>query len=168
METEGIRAGLPGDFAAIGAIWQEAFGGAGEALAYLREHYTPAGAIVAEERGAVVGAAYLVFGARLLEPGGLIRACPYLYAVAVDKRYRGRGWGKALVRFAVRQAFRLGFGCVATCPASEELLGYYKDLGFTEEISLKERMFLPARWSESVRTLERGLLYPQAGRGWAG
>jgi GNAT superfamily N-acetyltransferase len=153
-----IRAAFPTDFPSMVRIWQEAFGGGGEAAAFLQEYYTPAGAVAAELNGAVIAAAYLVFGARVLDNAGDTRSCPYLYAVAVDKRFRGYGYGKAIVSFAVRQALQLGYNCIFTCPERPELFSYYRALGFTQEISVKKRLFLPAKWRESVWTLERGLL----------
>jgi GNAT superfamily N-acetyltransferase len=121
------------DFPAVIRIWREAFHSSNEAVRFLDKFCSSASVLVAEHTdGSVVAMAHLLYGSTLTTAKGAER-CPYLYAVAVDSRYRGLGYGKSIVKYAMQVAANYGFTLLATCPEDGELVSFYYKLGFTRQ-----------------------------------
>ena len=101
-----------GDEAGLRALWKQVFGDSDVFLdTFFREIYVPGMAAVMEDQGVIVSAAYCV-------PFGAAR---YIYAVATDPAYRGRGFGRAVTLAAAdgKEAY--------LCPASPELRCWYME-----------------------------------------
>ena len=108
----GPRFSRSGDEAGLRALWKQVFGDRNVFLdTFFREIYVPGMAAVMEDEGVIVSAAYCV-------PFGAAR---YIYAVATDPAYRGRGCGRAVTLAAAdgKEAY--------LCPASPALRAWYMD-----------------------------------------
>lgn len=123
--TEPILRGIcPADAAALAAIWHRVFGDP-EALtmAFLNDLPALGGGICAEEKGKLLGAAYVVTDFTLDD-----RRAAYIYAVAVLPEARGRGLGMALTKAAAALGKTLGAEILCTLPANAELYPWYERL----------------------------------------
>ncbi|MDR2605876.1 MAG: GNAT family N-acetyltransferase [Oscillospiraceae bacterium] len=125
------RTAARADFPAIIRIWREAFRDSAEGLNFLERYYSPVSSFVADDGGAVIAMAHLVYGGTYC---GV--ACPYLYAVAVRSDKRGLGLGKGITLFAVQEAHALGYAAIAACPEQPSLTEFYRKLGFTHTTPL--------------------------------
>ena len=113
----------PGDWPALAALWHRAFGDSEDyALRFLSLLPELGFGYAAVEDGALVGMAYLICDLSLADG----RSVGYLYAVAVDERFRRRGIGAALCRACAADG-RRGGRVIATLPASEPLRSWYRD-----------------------------------------
>lgn len=139
-------------------VWEEAFGDREEAVRFFDVFFSPETCLVLESDDAVRAIAHVVLGAEL-SAGGETLACPYLYAVAVDSRYRGLGYGKAICEYAVAHARALGYRVVATCPADDPLVGFYRSLGFTREERLGDGFRPSAFMVQTLSFLPRVLVW---------
>jgi len=109
----GPRFSRPGEESALRSLWKRVFGDSDVFLdTFFREIYVPGMAAVMEDEGVIVSAAYCV-------PFGEAR---YIYAVATDPAYRGRGCGRAVTIAAAD-----GEGAYL-CPASSALRSWYMDV----------------------------------------
>ncbi|MGX8692360.1 MAG: GNAT family N-acetyltransferase [Clostridia bacterium] len=110
----------------LAALWQGVFcdppACAEEFLRFLPEMGSGAAAL---ENGRPVGAAYIVTGLHLRE-GEKSRRCGYLYAVAVDPAWRGRGLGAELSRAAATLGRVRGAELIGTWPAEPALYAWYE------------------------------------------
>ena len=81
----------PEDQAALVELWHRVFG---DPVSYVEEFFRVlpeiGTGVEAIENGVPVGAAYMITALTLCE-GEMSRRCGYLYAVAVDPAFRGRG-----------------------------------------------------------------------------
>ena len=121
-----IREIQPEDRASLALLWQSVFRDppacAEEFLRFLPEM---GGGVAAFDGARAVGAAYVVTGLHLRE-GDQSRRCGYLYAVAADEAYRGRGLGSALSRAAAELGRARGAELICTWPAEPALYAWYE------------------------------------------
>ena len=123
MEIREIRSG---DRAALAELWQRVFGDPPACPeAFLRMLPDMGSGAAAFEEARVVGAAYIVTGLQLRE-GEKSRRCGYLYAVAVDPAFRGRGLGRDLSRAAAALGRVRGAALICTWPAEPGLYAWYE------------------------------------------
>lgn len=117
------------DHAALTRLWAETFGD-DEALisAFLRLLPDMGGCVAAEREGRIVGAAYLITGMELAFPDGKKTPVGYLYAVAVESGFRGRGIGAALSRAAFDWGRARGAKILCTQPAEPRLFDWYAEV----------------------------------------
>ncbi len=106
------RPSLPGEEAALRALWTAVFGDDGVFLdMFFRELYRPGMAQVIEAGGKIVAAAYAI-------PFGTVN---YIYSVGTLPAYRGRGFGRAVTLAAA------GGRGAYLCPAEESLKSWYRE-----------------------------------------
>ncbi len=55
----------------------------------------------------------------------------YIYAVATDENYRGRGFCRKLLSFAENMAKEQNISALFLIPETDDLIGFYKNLGFS-------------------------------------
>ena len=107
---------------------------------------------VADSQRQILGAAYLIDGFTLLQPGKLPVRCGYLYAVAADPAVRGRGLGSALSCKAAELGRLHGAELICTLPAEHSLYSWYgRVLSLTNQTS--RRRFFTSLLPEGVQTL---------------
>ena len=119
---DGIGIIKPGDAPQLIRLWVEAFGDDECMIGRFLELLPEMGSgLAAYENSKVIGAAYLLDAE--LSTG---EKCGYIYAVAVDKSYRGRGIGAELCRECLRLASQKGMSFVYLLPAEESLYAWYE------------------------------------------
>lgn len=129
MNNALIRAYRPADIPELTALWTETFGDSEELIGeFFRLLPAMGTAVTAECGGAVAGGAYAVILGELRGLPQKAPVCGYIYAVAVNGKYRHRGLGAALVRAAGDAARRLGADIVCTLPAEDSLYRWYGDI----------------------------------------
>lgn len=152
MTEPAIREVRPEDAPALTALWAQTFGDS-EALIRCFFRLLPGmgGGVTAEADGRSVGMAFLIDDLQLVRPDGSEARCGYLYAVAVDPAFRGRGLGAALSRAAFALGRKRGAEILCTEPADAGLFGWYeKALGVS--CSLRRRCErIPAAAGAPVR-----------------
>lgn len=133
------------DRPALTRLWQEAFG---DELAYIdaffETAYAPQRSRVAMLDGEIAGMHYW-FDCELEG-----EKLAYLYAVATDKRFRGRGVATALMEDGERLLREQGYCGVLLSPGSESLFRFYGDrgyetVGFRSEERVRSGMPIPIR-----------------------
>ncbi|AEH24333.1 GNAT family N-acetyltransferase [Pyrococcus yayanosii] len=110
-------------------------------------------ALVAELDGRVVGEAELLFSE---EPWkGRIMRTAHLSVIEVAKKYQGRGIGRALVEHLIEKAQELGYEIMTVTP-EKGAIGFYKRLGFEEELYRGVLVDIPTRpgRAPTVETME--------------
>ena len=123
------RPSRKGDEKSLKALWHEVFGDTDVYIdTFFRELYRPGMASVVEEDGKIVAAAYAV-------PFGAVR---YIFAVATQPEYRGRGYGRAVVRAAA------GGEPAYLFPASATLRCWYALTMRAKTVSYRSNAPLPA------------------------
>lgn len=124
-----LRELRPEDVPALTALWADSFGD-GEALIRTFFRLLPGmgGGITAEAEGRIAGMAFLIDDLQLVLTDGREARCGYLYAVAVDPAFRGRGLGAALSRAAFALGREGGAEILCTEPADEGLFGWYEKI----------------------------------------
>lgn len=87
----------------------------------------------AEEDGAVIA---MLFALPLtLAHGEETQKAAYLYAVATDEAFRGRGVCRALMEFAERTLRKRYVSCLLLVPETEKLASYYETMGYARQDS---------------------------------
>ena len=118
-----FRPPLPAEELRLRALFTEAFGDEGFTDLFFRTAFSPERCLVVCD-GEVLAALHW-FDCTL---DG--RKAAYLYGIATFETHRGRGIGSRLIRAALAELKRRGYGPVLLVPAEESLFGYYERLGF--------------------------------------
>ena len=142
------------DIPAMRALWQRVFD---EREAYLDAFFSLIGdiggaAVATDEGGALIGAAYALTGYELLS-GGESPHVGYIYAVAVDESFRGRGIGAALTKCAGEICREREAVIVTTLPAEESLYAWYAQCIGTRHVLRREKKLVPAHKSVDIMKL---------------
>ena len=142
------------DIPAMRALWQRVFD---ECEAYLDAFFSLIGdiggaAVATDEGGALIGAAYALTGYELLS-GGESPHVGYIYAVAVDESFRGRGIGAALTKCAGEICREREAVIVTTLPAEESLYAWYAQCIGTRHVLRREKKLVPAHKSVDIMKL---------------
>lgn len=82
------------------------------------------------------------------------RKAAYLYGIATFEAHRGRGVGTQLIRAALAELKKRGYGPVFLVPAEVSLFGYYERLGF-RPVSTVSELFVSAGSPLPLRKLTR-------------
>lgn len=115
----------PKDTASLRRLWQQAFGDPEEFLdIFFSVAYSPDRCRCLYEDGQL-GAALYWFDCTW---GG--KKLAYLYAVATDKQYQGRGFCRALIADTHTHLQKLGYQGAILVPNGADLFGLYKKLGY--------------------------------------
>ena len=124
----------PDDVPALKALWKQAFGDTdAEINSFFTTVYPEATGFCAEEDGAVVA---MLFALPLtLAHGEETQKAAYLYAVATDEAFRGRGVCRALMEFAEKTLRKRYVSCLLLVPETEQLAAYYETMGYTRQDS---------------------------------
>lgn len=120
-----FRASRRSDRAALTALWQQAFGDETDFIdAFFESGYAPMRSCVAEVNGCLAGMLYW-FDCALGE-----RKMAYIYAVATEKCFRGRGIASALMADVHGLLEREGYDGSVLSPGSESLFRFYEKMGY--------------------------------------
>ncbi len=124
-----LRESAPQDTDQLRQLWCDVFGDPPELVdAFLSLLPGMGCGCVAERDGRILGAAYLIDGFTLLQPGKAPQHCGYLYAVAVHPDARGHGIGAAVSRGAAELGRKRGAELICTLPAEESLYRWYGEI----------------------------------------
>ena len=124
-----LRESAPQDTDQLRQLWCDVFGDPPELVdAFLSLLPGMGCGCVAERDGRILGAAYLIDGFTLLQPGKAPLRCGYLYAVAVHPDARGHGIGAAVSRGAAELGRKRGAELICTLPAEESLYRWYGEI----------------------------------------
>lgn len=108
-------------------LWQEVFGDERSFVdSFLVRYYSPERCVVRRDGNRVVAMAHIV---PMQTDAG---RTAYIYAVATDPAYRGRGLGRSVVGECVERARREGFDAVALIPSEDSLKSFYAASGFVD------------------------------------
>jgi ribosomal protein S18 acetylase RimI-like enzyme len=128
---------LPNDVTALRQLWQDAFGDTDSYLAlFISTAFQQDHCLCIREDGRLRAAAYWI------DCEVSHRKAAYIYAVATQPEYRGRGIASNLLKEAlqlVEQSCK--FDCVALIPSSTESKRLYERLGFEDR---QKPMLFPA------------------------
>ena len=118
----------PDDIPALKALWKQAFGDTdAEIDSFFKTVYPEATGFCAEEDGAVIA---MLFALPLtLAHGEEMQKAAYLYAVATDEAFRGRGVCRSLMEFAEKTLRKRYVSCLLLVPDTEKLASYYETMG---------------------------------------
>ena len=92
--------------------------------------------LVWREGGEVAAAVYLLDAGETVLSGGKMLKTAYTYALATEKRFRGRGIGGMLAKENVSRSFDLGYALHLIRPAEQSLFSYYENLGISQTVLL--------------------------------
>ena len=156
------RPPLPGDRAALEALWLEAFGDSPDFIrTFFRTGFSPDRCLIRTEGGTLAAALHW-FVFRL---GG--QRLPYLYGVATARAARGRGHCTRLMEEARRRFARAGMAGILLVPGSAALFDFYGRMGyrpvcparrFTAEAGPSPAALVPVSGAEYIR--RRAALLP--------
>lgn len=136
----------PDDIPALTALWTRVFGDTEEFVSGFFRMLPNMGSCVLMEAGEkVIAEASVITGFELQLAKGGAPECGYIYAVAVDETFRGRGLGKELVEAAVRLAREREAFIICTLPASGTLYEFYSDAAGLVPALRRESYELPAK-----------------------
>lgn len=106
-------------------LWESVFGDSRRDVdSFLVRYYSPERSVVRYHGDRVTAMAHIV---PLTTQAG---RTAYIYAVATDPAFRGRGLARSVVDECIARARRAGFDSVALIPAEESLKGFYAAAGF--------------------------------------
>lgn len=109
------------------ALWMEVFGDGREDVdRFLIDVHRDENLLTHSEQGSVVAMLNIVELPTDYGPTA------YLYAIATDEKWRGRGFASELIRQAIDVSRERGYGAVMLIPSEESLVEYYKRFGFGE------------------------------------
>lgn len=126
-----FRPPLPAEESRLRALFTEAFGDEGFTDLFFRTGYAPERCLAVCD-GEVLAALHW-FDCTL---DG--QKAAYLYGIATFEAHRGRGIGSRLIRAALAELKRRGYGPVFLVPAEVSLFGYYERLGFRPVSTIRE------------------------------
>ncbi len=119
-----IRKPTQKDLPDLSALWQEAFGDSAEDVAFFYETaFSFDRALLAQEQNPVAGIYWI--DAQIAG-----KKTAYLYALGVQKEFRGRGVGKTLLKKALEALKEQGYVGAILVPGEEALCAYYEKAGF--------------------------------------
>ena len=124
----------PDDIPALKALWVQAFGDTdAEIDSFFKTVYPEATGFCAEEDGAVIA---MLFALPVtLAHGEETQKAAYLYAVATDEAFRGRGVCRSLMEFAEKTLRKRYVSCLLLVPETEKLAAYYETMGYVRQDS---------------------------------
>lgn len=140
-----FRASRGSDTPALTGLWQRAFGDEKAFVrAFFEAGYAPERSRVAVIHGEIAAMLYW-FDCALEE-----RKLAYIYAVATEERFRGKGIASMLMEDTQRHLAVLGYDGTVLCPGSESLFRFYEKMGyvtagFREETEIYAGAAIPIR-----------------------
>lgn len=135
---------LPG----LRRLWQQAFGDSTEFIdGFFRTGFSPERCRCVETEGQVAAALYWF---DCLWEG---RKIAYIYAVATEKDFRGKGVCRALMEDTHRHLQSLGYAGAALVPSEEGLFALYGGLGYRSFCPMKTLDITPGKEKVSVQPI---------------
>lgn len=111
-------------------LWQLCFGEGPEIVAPLfRQLYRPGRGLVLEADG-VICSMLLSIPLELVSGDGTRLPADYFYAFCTHPGAQGKGYGRALLRWAEERANAKGCAAAVMVPGEESLFGFYQRLGY--------------------------------------
>lgn len=118
-------------------LWIDTFGDTKEYVnAFFDKFYSPDNVIVYKENGKIVSSLYMID--YCLKYEDKYYKIMYLYALATDNEYRGKGIMSMLIDKADKIMHNKGYAGAFLIPAEESLYDYYGRFGFTDIIYNKK------------------------------
>lgn len=110
--------------------WHEAFGDSREDIEFFINNAKNCRCLAYYDNEQICSMLYLV------ECELLGRQAQYVYAACTLEKFRNKGCMSQLLKYV-----QAHFGCVCLIPAENWLIEYYKNRGFTHDVSLKSLVF---------------------------
>jgi len=133
------------DIPALVELWHRVFGDPESLIkGFFRLLPAMGAGHLAELDGQIVGAAYMLRGMDHVKGNKLTR-CAYIYAVATDEAYRGRGIGAALTKAAAESAKQWQAQFISTLPAEDSLYKWYDELLGVKPVLYRTRRELESK-----------------------
>ena len=127
-----------GDISRLRWLWQEAFGDNDAFLdGFFSTGYDPQRCITVQIQDRPVAVLYW-FDCDLEN-----QKLAYIYAVATDKAYRGRGLCRDLMNHTHRHLQSLGYSAAVLVPGNEKLFSMYEKLGYRSFCPMEHRVIAP-------------------------
>ena len=115
----------------IAMLWREAFEDDEETIEQYISKIRPLGkSYILRDRDAIVATA------DMFNFVGNNGKCSYIYGVATKRDYRGKGYGKALMKDILECLYRNGANRCMLIPGSDSVAGWYKSQGFSNVSTL--------------------------------
>ena len=150
-----IRSAVPGEEAALRALWKEVFHDEDAAVdAFFECLYAPENTLVAVCGGELVSAAYLLRGIEL-RAGGQRRPAAYFYALATKPEARGRGLGRAITREALRLSAGRG-ETLCLMPGDDGLRRWYEEIAGMRSFGTWREFSCAASAAQGIELTEIG------------
>lgn len=141
---------VPSQYEALSALWQDAFGDSEEFVdGFFYTGFSPARCRCAVEEGKLVAALYW-FDVQYEN-----RRFAYIYAVAVDKAYRGRGIARKLMEDTHAHLKLRGYEGVLLLPQQEGLRQMYAKMGYTDCTKVREFCCLASDTAVEIQRIDR-------------
>lgn len=118
------------DIPALSRLWAQAFGDSEAEIARFFQTLFPHASGFAAKDGETLCAMCFALPQQLV-CGERAFPAAYLYAVAVEARYRGQGLCRRLLAFAEKELKKRNVACLLLVPADGELAKMYEKLGFS-------------------------------------
>lgn len=145
-----FRLAKPADLPRLTALWQEAFG---DERAVIEDFWTRCFdqiQVFCLFEEAQLCAMACVLPLSYVDAAGESYACPYFYAVATAKAWRGRGLCRSLLARAEEFLQNQGAKLCCLVPQGAELFRFYEKLGYRTAFALAERR-LPAQKAAAAK-----------------
>ena len=118
-----------GDIPELKRLWKQAFGDTdAEIEGFFRDAFPGCMGFAARDEEHIAAMCFALPQEIVCADEALPAA--YLYAVATEGSYRGRGLCRQLLEFAEKTLRKRGFACLMLVPADESLAAMYRKLGY--------------------------------------
>ncbi len=123
------------DIPFLTSLWMEIFGDSEGTISAFFKVLPDIGTCFVAECGSEIIGMTSVLSDLLFKDGLHCEKCAYIYAVAVDSRFRGKGIGRTLSHLAADRGIKDGAEIIATLPAEEGLYSMYaRTLGLEDTL----------------------------------
>ena len=132
-------------------LWKAAFGDEDSYIdGFYQDRFSPQETMVLEEEGALQAMLTLLPMETVLAGGERV-STPCVYAVATSRESRGRGYATGLLAQAHRTMEERGDKGAVIVPAGDSLFAFYRQRGFADGFSLRERRLTPEELLPAAR-----------------
>ncbi len=138
------------DIPALKVLWKEAFGDGDEFLnSFFQSAYSETRALIAEEKGEVLGVLYW-FNCELRD-----EKIAYVYAVATAEKHRGKGVCHRIMEYAHKHLRDNGYKGVVLVPGEKSLFDFYEDMGYKVCSYIKEIECGSGGFSADIKEIDK-------------